>query len=1031
MCFFGSGAAALLYEVVWSKQLSYLLGSSLHATATVVAAFLCGLALGARVLGTPLARRGEGARIYALLEVGVGLLGIVSLPVLRGLDPVVGELYRALGGESASFALARLALLFALLVPPAALMGATLPVLVAAFEPDRLGPGLARLYAWNTLGAVAGSVAGGFALLPGIGLQATTVFAAALNLVVAVVAWLASRRPIATASSSHRTAEMTEPAAEPADGQGTRPATPSAPSASKSSTSKVPPGGLVGRERLLFVLLCALSGVAALAFQIAWIRLFSLVFGSTVYSFSAVLGVYLLGLALGSAAVARWVAARVTLATFARLQLALAACAALMLHGFSRLPQWMFDLAEWSGPRWESLILGEIGLATAMLILPCALLGATFPIAARLFQLRDGGHAVGVAYAVNTAGTIAGSLAAGFFAIPVWGVQGTQIAALGLSMAIGLVALGMAMRRKDSAGADPWMALASIVVVASFAVTAAPWDPALMSAGSFRPRAAAILKRFGESEHGSGSLVWRASRAERVLYYREGVNASVYVGSDPGGQVRWLRVGGKIDASTNDMETQVVVGLLPTACADSAARSLVVGLGSGITLSAMLAAGAGPTEVIEIERGVVEASRFFHPPGENPLDDPRVRLLIGDARTHLAHGGGRYGIIVSEPSNPWIAGVNNLFTVDFYRLVRDRLEPDGVFCQWVQLYELSPETLKTILASFLSVFHEGHAFAVWRAQDLVLLAAPGGRRIALERLENPAARGLLERAQVASPRELPAYYASSFETLRPLAEGAPLNRDDRPIVEYRAPRDLVAVGRLARSQHPEVGALLPFAEGPPAGALFSSWNGAEWFESRARPLLARGDSTRAGFVARGAERAGYGALAQRLRLEIESSARRAGGLREFERARGLLTSGRREEALRTLERSVEIDPSNGLVWVALAHQRRLAGNMPGVASAIAHVGDHEPAEVLAEARLIAGMLEVDRGRRPQALARFLEAQRLNPSQVTGYLLEAEVRRQGGDIEGARAALRRGLQALPNHPDLATMLAGIEGPTARP
>ena len=176
-CFLASGAAGLLYEVVWSKQLAYVLGSSLHAAAAVVAAFLGGLALGARVLGVPLARRANGARTYALLELGVGALGLALLPLLRASDPLVGQLYRALGGESPMFALARLGLLLAFLLPPAALMGATLPVLVAVVERDLVGAALARLYALNTFGAVVGSLAAGFVLLPGIGLSATTYMA--------------------------------------------------------------------------------------------------------------------------------------------------------------------------------------------------------------------------------------------------------------------------------------------------------------------------------------------------------------------------------------------------------------------------------------------------------------------------------------------------------------------------------------------------------------------------------------------------------------------------------------------------------------------------------------------------------------------------------------------------------------------------------------------------------------------------------------------------------------------------------------
>ncbi len=189
LCFFVSGAAGLLYEVVWSKEFSYLLGNSLHAVATVVAAFLGGLALGARFLGTPLARRGDGARIYAWLECGVGVLGLVSLPVLHGLEPVVGALYRALGADSAGFAFARFAILFSVLLPATALMGATLPVLVAHLGRGMVGQELAGLYAVNTFGAVAGSVAGGFALLPAIGLTGTVWVAAALNFLVALFVW--------------------------------------------------------------------------------------------------------------------------------------------------------------------------------------------------------------------------------------------------------------------------------------------------------------------------------------------------------------------------------------------------------------------------------------------------------------------------------------------------------------------------------------------------------------------------------------------------------------------------------------------------------------------------------------------------------------------------------------------------------------------------------------------------------------------------------------------------------------------------
>jgi spermidine synthase len=986
VCFFSSGAAALLYEVAWSKQLSYTLGNSLHAIATVVAAFLAGLAIGARFLGVPLARRGNGARTYARLELGVAALGVISLPILRGLEPFVGILYRALGGEGAAFALARVLLLFVILVPPAALMGATLPVLVGYFERTWIGPQLARLYAINTFGAVAGSVAGGFLLMPVIGLRGTTWVAAALNVMVAGIATKAAAKAPSIAASKPK-----EPSTEPG-----------------SAREPV--------ARSIFTLLFALSGVSALAFQIVWVRLFGLTLGSTVYSFSAVLGVYLLGLALGSSVAGRFLRRGTSYRSWGHLQIALAVATALMLYSFSHLPDWMWHAVGRAGTRWGALLLSEVGLVALLLLVPCAILGAAFPVATRLLQVRDGGHAAGVAYAVNTVGTIAGSLLAGFFAIPTWGVQGTHLAAMWLSLAIGLGALFLGRQRgtfwvKRVLPAS--VALAMVVILAGLAPR---WDPALMSNGIYRP---AQALRIGQAARAGGgeSPVRQVSRYERVLYYREGLNGSVLVGSDPLGQNRWLSVGGKIDASTGDMETQVLLGLLPAALADSGAHALVIGLGSGTTASAVLAAGAGPTDVVELEPGVVEASRFFHAPGMNPLDDPRVTLILGDARTHLEHSGRRYGIIVSEPSNPWIAGVNNLFTVDFYRRVRDQLEPDGVFCQWLQVYELSPETFASLLGSFSDVFPDAYIFSIWRGFDLLLVAAPAKSRLALERLQSPAVARLLAEAKIRSPLEISAHYAGPLAAMAASLRAAPRNRDDRPIVEYRAPRDMVRVGGTTPNTDPRVIGAIPFVELMPDGALYASWTPEEWYASRARFLMAYGQRERAAVVARGADQAGFPELAQRLRKEIEAADRRAQAQERVEAARTLSASRRPAEAARELERAVEIDPDCGIAWAMLAEERKREGNIPGAEAALVHAESSPDSTVRASSALVAASLELGQGRPLAAAERCREAQRLNPRLAQSYLLEARALREGGDVAGARAAILRGLRVLPEDREL--------------
>jgi tetratricopeptide (TPR) repeat protein len=472
------------------------------------------------------------------------------------------------------------------------------------------------------------------------------------------------------------------------------------------------------------------------------------------------------------------------------------------------------------------------------------------------------------------------------------------------------------------------------------------------------------------------------------------------------------------------METQVLLGLIPAACSDSGARTLVIGLGSGFTVSAALAAGAGPTDVVELEPRVVEASRFFHAAGEHPLDDPRVRLVLGDARTHLAHGRRRYGTVVSEPSNPWMAGVNNLFTVDYYHLVRARLEPGGVFCQWLQLYELSPETFASLLASFLEVFPEGHVYSIWCGVELLLVAAPEDARIARERLDTPEVARLLGRAGIESPDQLAAYYGARLASLRAVARGAPLNRDDRPIVEYRAPRDMVAVGRGSLHGDPRVTAAIPFDERQPEGPLYSAWSPERWYSARAGLLVAHGQGAHATAAVRGAERSGLPSLAQQLAREIEADALRQRTQALVEEARGQFAAGRPEDGRRALEQAVELDPGAAGAWTMLAELRRRAGDQAGTEEALAHAATSRDSTVRTEAAIIAANLALERKTPLVAADRYREAQQWNPGLIPAYLLEARARRDGGDIAGARAAVARGLALAPGHPELSALQAEL-------
>ena len=947
VCFSCSGAAGLLYEVVWSKQLAYLLGSSLHSVATVVAAFLGGLALGARVLGARLASGPGLARRYAALEVGVAVLGAVLLPILRSLDGPVGQLYRAFGGESPAFAIARVVLLILLLVPPAALMGATLPVLVARCERGALGAGLAGLYAINTLGAVAGSVLGGFLLLPALGLGGTTAVAAALNLAAAGIAWRFSG-PERSEARALRTAAEPVPELLPSVG------------------------------RAVFAALFALSGCMALLLQLAWVRLFGLVLGSSVYSFSAVLGVYLLGIGLGSALIARPLARGAAAPWwFALAQFGIALASTLGIHAYAGLPRTMLDLGERTGASWAGLLAGELSLVSTLILVPCLLLGAAFPIATRLLQHGDAGETTATAYAVNTLGTIAGSLATGFLLLPALGVQGVVLLASGISVVVGLVALllpGAARPGRTALTAAAVLGLAAVAAGASVP----RWDPRLMSLGTFRPFSAqSMLKSFRESG-GRGDPTREVASSQHVVFYRDGINASVLVASDHERTRTWLRVGGKVEGGTDDMLTQVMVGVIPTVMAPPGARTLIVGHGTGATAAAALAAGAGPTDIVELEPAVLTASRFFHAPRQDPLDDPRVKVHVEDARTELEHGEGRYGVIISQPSNPWLAGVNNLFTVDFYRRVRARLRPDGVFGQWIQLYELSPGTFESLLSSFLEVFPEAHLFILWRNTDGLLVAAPRGCTIPIERLRAPALAHQLELARIAAPEEIATFYVAPGPALRRMAGGAELNTDDRPFVEYRAPRDMIEVGRTYGSHHPGIVSMMTLPVVPPEGHPMADWPSDAVLEWRARRRLAAADREGAEAALVELREAGAGAIAARL----------------------------------TAERAMPGGASMAPDALAPARASLARGDVAGARAMARAVLGSAQGEKRLEALLVLGVAEFGAAHPDAALAAVAEAQSVAPRDGRGYALEARVRLAGGDPGGARRALERGVAHAP-------------------
>ena len=776
-----SGAAALVYEVVWTRLLTLRMGHTSAAASTVLAALMGGLAVGAWAAGSRRRAPAAHLRMYAALEIGVAACALLLPFALVGTEPLLAAAY-ADGDASIRFAIVRLTISLVLVGIPAAAMGATFPVAAGWYAGTAADAGV--LYAANTAGAAAGAIAAGFWLIPAIGLRGATIAGAALNGAAAAGAlWIASRGSAVAAAASDEPRETRKPI------------TPSKANARRSERSRrtATASAAATLERIALqprvaMTAAAISGFVALVYEVAWTRLVALVIGPTTYAFAIVVASVVVGLAIGSSLGARL--ARRSTATLAWLAAMLAATAAAASaaawFAASRLPlivaAQVSDPAAAFGP---IVVRQAVGVALLLLPMSCAL-GAVFSLAVAAASTdRDAiGRDAARVYAWNTAGAIAGSLTGGFVLLPIAGLQNEfrAAASIGLAAAAGVivVASGAYARRQARAAA------AALVLAAAGAAWSLlpPWDLDLLASGAYK-YAPYLRQGAFESE----------VRSWRLAYYRDGAAATVSVRELAG--MRSLVIDGKVDASNmGDMLTQRLLGILPVLLHPHPDDVCVIGLGSGVTLGSALASGAvRRADVVEISPDVVEASGFFARENRGALTAPGVHLIVGDGRSHLLLTDRRYDVIVSEPSNPWMAGIASLFTREFFEGAKARLKPDGIFCQWAHTYDISDGDLRSIARTFNASFPQSTMWLVGEG-DLLLIGT-NGAAIA-PHLDGVAARwragtipalldelGISDRAAsfalfsmlVGGPADLARY-----------GEGAPMQTDDRMALEFSAPR---------------------------------------------------------------------------------------------------------------------------------------------------------------------------------------------------------------------------------------------------
>jgi len=1007
LAYAASGAAALIYEVAWTRLLTLYLGHGVAAASTVLAAFMGGLAIGAAWGGprADRAARGDALRLYAGLEVAIAALALLVPLAVAAATPLLARAY-ADGNGGLSFAVLRLAVSLLVVAVPAVAMGATFPVVARWYVADAAAAtrGAGALYAANTVGAALGALLAGFVLLPTLGLRATTWVGVALNLVVAAAAWILARRPL------------------PADV--TAVATPAAGRAGRKAATPEPAGRGLGHVWLAALAL-GVSGFASLVLQVVWSRLLAQIIGPTTYAFSLVVAIFIGGLAIG-AVIGRWLAGRTVqpaawlAAAIGFAVLATAAAAWTVDDGLLAMAR----AVAAPDATFATVLRRQLLLAAAWLG-PLALgFGAAFPFAVRLGTGRDASLSadLGLIYAVNTIGAIAGSLAAGFVLVPRLGLYDTV-------RTVGVISAAAALLLAWRAGLRGPARLATTTACAAAMAASAllpPWSAAMLSSGAYKYASAM-----------TADALDIALTAGRLLYYRDGATASVAV-RDAAGTTS-LSIDGKVDASnTGDMLTQRLLAHVPMLLHPAPRRAAILGLGSGVTTGAALRHPVERVDVLEISPEVVQASRFFEPENARALADPRTRLIVGDGRTHLLLGRDTYDVIVSEPSNPWMAGIASLFTREFFTAAKARLAPGGVLCQWAHTYDISPEDLRSIVGTFAEVFPEGTLWLVGEGDVLLI----GGTDRMLPRVGALAgvwasradAVADLARVGARDPFSVTSLLVATGATLSRYANGAAPLTDDYARVEFSGPRTVFSRARIDNAA-----ALRALAAEQPVEVVVAARaaaSAASW-RNRGRMLL---DAS--------APRAAWADFETALRKD-------PGDVMAYD---GLLESG----AARTAEtvallRELAAPPDRVEAQVALSHflastgaideavavafaaVERNPSNLPALeqlASILSDVRDRDRlVPVVARLRSLAPTADAARyysaslffldGRTDQAIAEARALVAANPTHARAYNLLGAALATQGRREAARDAFLASLKAEPRDPSTYTNLGLLE------
>ena len=784
-CFFLSGASGLIYQILWTRMLVKIIGSAPFAVSIILTIFMGGLGLGSYLAGRFIDRIQQPlalVKLYGLLELLIGAYALLIPSLVSAFKPLQAVFYNALYSHLIIYNLSTFIICALILGLPVICMGATLPILCRFYVArlTHLGTHTGRLYGLNTIGAALGSLLCGFWLISLWGVRGTLLFAAGINFTIGLACLGAGHK------ARLRDADKLP---KPAD---------SGKKAPKNQAAG--PGPAPPFERYAALVIFAVSGFCAMAAEVIWTRLLGLIVGPTTYSLTIVLVAFISGLALGSL-IFGYLADRVKnclgLLLFSQIAAALLVLGISQLLGGSQLffAKLIFSFKD----QFALLSVLKAAILFMFMILPTLCFGAAFPLVGKIYtqSVNQVGQSIGFAYMLNTAGSLLGPFCAGFVLIPLFGKE----SGLGLVVALQLVtALGIAAILLGKSRQNGWRfgllaapALAGLVLCWYYPA----WNHGQLAIGKYhrfeKTRAAMAHAGWLEALWQGPGILARIEKGE-LVYYGDGIGGftTVVKSADALGNTKYILANsGKPDAtSLGDMGTQTLLAHFPMRFHQNPQTVMVIGLASGVTAGEVLRYPAQKLDILEINDQVAAASNFFEPWNHRVLSDPRTHLIIQDARAHLQLTGQSYDVIISEPSNPWMAGLAALFSRDFFALAKDRLTDEGVFVQWMHAYEMDWETFALVGRTFAGVFPNSLLVVTQPSgggNDYLLVGFKGKNRPALKNADPKHAQVQKSKnVTLEDPRLL--YRMIASENLPGLFGPGHIHTDARPRLEFAAPK---------------------------------------------------------------------------------------------------------------------------------------------------------------------------------------------------------------------------------------------------